>query len=176
MRLFLRIRCRIHEKYQFWNSRPRLKILFYFCLFDMEWPTWNTTLKVRQKMTLKKTFRGHIDFVYEIEPSKCVEAVKIWFFIENTIFEISAVEWELFWKNTLRLCSKNRMKMDSNLYKTMENLENFTQTYVSFEFKISCFDILGVHFVNLTLFWPKISRKVYNSLYKKGEVLGKNVI
>jgi hypothetical protein len=38
MRLFLRNKCRIHEKYQFWNSRPRVTFLFYFCLFDMEWP------------------------------------------------------------------------------------------------------------------------------------------
>jgi O-antigen/teichoic acid export membrane protein len=36
MRIFLRIRCRIHEKYQFWNSRPRVTFLCYFaCL------TWN---------------------------------------------------------------------------------------------------------------------------------------
>jgi hypothetical protein len=38
MRLFLRIKRRIHEKYQFGNSRPRVTFLFYFCLFDMEWP------------------------------------------------------------------------------------------------------------------------------------------
>jgi hypothetical protein len=41
-RLFLRIRCRIHEKYQFWNSRPRVTFLFYYCLFDMEWPNGKT--------------------------------------------------------------------------------------------------------------------------------------
>jgi hypothetical protein len=35
MRLFLRNRCRIHEKYQFWNSRPRVTSI---CQVDMEWP------------------------------------------------------------------------------------------------------------------------------------------
>jgi hypothetical protein len=40
----------------------------------------------------------------------------------------------------------------------MENLENFTFTF----YKISCLDIVGGHFVNLTLFWPKNSRKVQN--------------
>jgi hypothetical protein len=50
--------------------------------------------------------------------------------------------------------------------------------YVSFEYKISCpeLDIFGGHFVNLTLFWPKNSRKVQNGLDQKGDVLEKKVI
>jgi hypothetical protein len=40
----------------------------------------------------------------------------------------------------------------------------------------TCLDIFGGHFVNLTLFWPKISRKVQNGLDQKGDVLEKNVI
>jgi hypothetical protein len=41
--------------------------------------------------------------------------------IKNTLFKISAFERELFWKIALRLCSKNRMKMDSNLFETIKN-------------------------------------------------------
>jgi hypothetical protein len=47
---------------------------------------------------------------------------------------------------------------------------------VSFEYIISCLDIFGGHFVNLTLFWPKNSRKVQNGLDQKGDVLEKNVV
>jgi hypothetical protein len=55
--------------------------------------------------------------------------------------------------------------MDFNLSKTikMENLENITENYVSFEYKILRLDIFGGHFVNLTLFWPKNCRKVQNA-------------
>jgi hypothetical protein len=48
--------------------------------------------------------------------------------------------------------------------------------YVTFEYKISCLDFLGGHFVNLTLFWPKNSDKVQNGLDQKGDILEKNVI
>jgi hypothetical protein len=42
MRLFLRSECRIHQKYQFGTFRPRVKFLFYFCLFNMEWPIYES--------------------------------------------------------------------------------------------------------------------------------------
>jgi hypothetical protein len=88
-------------------------------------PTWHmdTPLKIKHfKIDLKKTFIGHIDFIPEIESSNLVGAVyENLKTIKNTLFEISAVEWKLFWKNTLRLCSKIRMKMDSNLFETIKN-------------------------------------------------------
>jgi hypothetical protein len=39
------------------------------------------------------------------------------------------------------------------------------------EYKISCLDIFGGHFVNVTLFWPKNSCNVQNGLDEKGYVL-----
>jgi hypothetical protein len=39
-----------------------------------------------------------------------------------------AVELGLFLKKILRLCSNNRMEMDANLFKTIEN-ENFGKFY-----------------------------------------------
>jgi hypothetical protein len=57
----------------------------------------------------------------------------------------------------------------------MANLENFTYILVSFEYKISCLDIFGGYYVNLTLLWPKNCRKVQNSLNKIRDVLEKNV-
>jgi hypothetical protein len=88
----------------------------------------------------------------------CVQNLKI---IENTLFEISAVEWERFWKNTLRF-KKPYEYMDSNLFKTIKNgkFGKFYIKYCPFEYKISCLDIFGGHFVNLTLFWPKIVVKL----------------
>jgi hypothetical protein len=70
------------------------------------------------------------------------------------------------------------MKMDSNLFETIKNgkFGKFYINNVSFEYKISCLDIFGGHFVNLTLFWPKNSRKVQNGLDQKGDVLEKNVV
>ena len=50
--------------------------------------------------------------------SNCVQNLKN---IKNTLFEISSVEWELFSKKILRLCSKNRMKMIFDLLKTIKN-------------------------------------------------------
>ena len=38
MELLLGISCRIHKKYQFWNSRPMVNFLF-----GMEWPLSNNT-------------------------------------------------------------------------------------------------------------------------------------
>jgi hypothetical protein len=66
------------------------------------------------------------------------------------------------------------MKMDSNLYKTIK-IGKFEKN-VLFEYKILCLDIFGGHFVNLTLFWHKNSRKVHNGLDQKGDVLEINVI
>jgi hypothetical protein len=57
----------------------------------------------------------------------------------------------------------------------MENLGNITLNNVPFEYKISFPDIFGGHFVNLTLFWPKNSRKVQNSPDQKGDDLEKNL-
>jgi hypothetical protein len=73
---------------------------------------------------------------------------------------------------------KNRMV--SNPFETIENgkFGKFINqsNYVSFDYKISCLDIFGGHFVNLTLFGQKIdSRKVQNGLNQKGAVFEKNV-
>jgi hypothetical protein len=51
--------------------------------------------------------------------------------------------------NNIEIMSKNRMKMDSNLFETI---------------------IFGGHFANLTLFWPTNSRKVLKGLEQKGDV------
>jgi hypothetical protein len=54
MRLFLRIRCRIHEKYQFWNSQPRVTSI---CQVDMEWPKGknNPTQTLQKLLKLSET-------------------------------------------------------------------------------------------------------------------------
>jgi hypothetical protein len=81
-------------------------------------------------------------------------------------------------EKSLRLCSKNHMKMDINPFETIKN-GKFGKFYIKnvlFEYKISCLDIFGGDFVNLTLFWPKNSRKILNGVDQKGDVLDKNVI
>jgi hypothetical protein len=54
--------------------------------------------------------------------------------------------------------------MDSDLFETIKNGIFEKKNYISFEYKISCPDLFGGHFVNLTCFWPKGSRKVQNTL------------
>jgi hypothetical protein len=44
---------------------------------------------------------------------------------------------------------------------------------VIFKYKISCLDIFGGYYVNLTLLWPKNSRKVQNGTDQKVDVLEK---
>jgi hypothetical protein len=99
MRLFLEKEYRIEKKYWFW---PNSKFVTY----------------LTHGHPLVHTHRFHSwNWIFKICRS-CVQNLKI---IQNTLFEIPAVEWELFWKIILRLCSKNRMKMDSNLFEIIKN-------------------------------------------------------
>jgi hypothetical protein len=63
--------------------------------------------------------------------------------IENSFLDIGRRVRALFEK-ILRLCSNNRMKLDSNLFKTIKNGK----------FDMSC--QFGGHFVNLTFYSQKI--------------------
>jgi hypothetical protein len=61
-------------------------------------------------------------------------------------------------------------------FQSLETIKNgkFRKLYI--KCKISCLDIFGGHFVNLTLYWPKNSRKVQNGLDQNRDVLEKNFI
>jgi hypothetical protein len=69
------------------------------------------------------------------------------------------------------------MKMDSNLFENIRNgkYEKLTHWKISIEYKLSCLDIFGDHFVNLTLLCI-IVVKFKIILDQKGDVLKKNVI
>jgi hypothetical protein len=136
----------------FWNQTWNREKIFILAkskichLLD----TQNTPLKI---------IRCHIDFIPKIESSKYVEAVcKIRKLLKYSFWDIGRSVRAVLEKYIEVMFKKTVWRwipISSKLLK-MENLENFTWNNVSFEYKITCLDNFGSHFLNLTLFAQKI--------------------
>jgi hypothetical protein len=97
MRLFLRIECRIHQKYQFGNSRPMVTSIFQV---DMEWPQ-TATLISRSTNSFWLFWPKKQEFWFFAEETLVQIVVKaiseVWFFwIISDSLQISQFFFKLF--------------------------------------------------------------------------------